>query len=299
MEELNSLLELDYLPMNTTLSEYIKDMNLNELYVAEMVNATLRAFFNHQDKNVLSAFLILGLLGIPEYQIKGGNSKLINAIVDDCKKSKNFNLLLNTEVQAISKSTEGGRYNITSSKGANEYDLVVIAAPLSTTGVKFNDKLDHLNKFRKSPTANPSQVSFIEGELNENTFQTTKFPRKLIPLNLLTSAKITGLFNLGNRLFRVHSATKIHQNELEALNIFKSDFKIINTHSWSYASARFDPVNVSELPGYELDKGLLYTNAHEPVDTSMECALISSTNLYNLIEEMYSGKTKDVKRDDL
>jgi protoporphyrinogen oxidase len=290
MEELNNKLDIHDVPANMTISEYIKDMNLHELYKAEMINSTLRAFFGQHDPNAYSAFIVLALLGIPEYRIKGGNGKLIQVILDDLKKSNDFNLLLNTEVTTINKDED--RY-ILSSKEERDYDLVVIAAPLSVSRIKFHGLLEHLNKYRKSPKANSVTVTYIEGELNEHTFQTNKFPRKLISVQELTSAKINSIFNLGNNLYRVHSVSKIHQNELEALNIFVSDFKIVNSYTWEYASARYDTFNIAEIPGYVLDTGLLYTNAHEPIDTSMECTLITSINLANLVGEMYPSEKKD------
>jgi hypothetical protein len=290
--EFNKLVSID-LPTNVTISQYIEEMNLSDLYVTEMVKATMRSYYNHDDMNVLAAFLTLAQVGQMEYKIKGGNKKLIKAMYEDCIKVNRFNLKINSAVKEITKNdSPGGFYTVTTSEGDKDYDLVIIATPLTVSGIKFKGLLEHLNKLTKLPKANPVRVTYIEGELNESEFGTNQFPRKLIPINPMTSANINAIFNLG-KVLRLHSVSEVNQSELEGLNILKPGFKILNTYMWSYGSGKYDPINESDLPGYVLDSRLLYSNIHESVRSSMECSLICSTNLANLIEDMFLIKKKE------
>jgi prenylcysteine oxidase/farnesylcysteine lyase len=295
IEELISLLDMKDM-VNKTISEYIQELGLSDKYVSEMVNTTLRAICNQDDMSVLSAFSAMVKLNSEMLRVKGGNQLLVESIIDKCKKAKNFKLHLNTNVQAIGKKDPAGRYILESSKGSNEYDIIILAAPLSVSKIEFNDLLQHLNQFKAYPKATPLQVTYIQGELNTDVLGITKLPQILFPKESLTSAKIVEIFNY-NGLFRLHSASKINANELAKEELFKKGFKVLTTYSWSYAWGQFKPIyNFAEIPGFMMDTRLFYTNAHEVIDSSMECALVTSKNIVNMIEDMYLVK-KPVKED--
>jgi hypothetical protein len=285
-EELVNMLDMKEIA-NKTMSEYIQELGLSDKYVSEMVNTTLRAIYNQDDMSVLSAFSAMVKLRDQQLHIKGGNQKLIEAVLDECKKSSNFKLLLNNDVKSIGKKDPAGRYILESSKGSNEYDIIILAAPLSVSKIEFTDLLQHLNKFTNTPKEVAVHVTYIQGELNSDTFKTTTFPEFLLPEECLTSAKIVSIFNY-NGMLRVHSLNKINESELAKEEIFKKGFKILSTFSWSYALGELKPVrNFADVPGYMMDTRLFYTNAHEILVSSIESSLWSAKNVVNMIEDMY------------
>src|SRR5690606_38072339 len=119
-------------------------------------------------------------------------------------------------VTEINKDTNGtytirtGTLDLTGKK----YDLVVIASPLSITDISFTGGLEHLNRYKNTPKANPIYVTIVEGEFNEDFFKTNSFPKIIMPNQRLTSAKIGTIFNFG-KIKRVHSIGKINKDELE------------------------------------------------------------------------------------
>jgi hypothetical protein len=294
IEEFINLLGLNNM-VNRTVTQYIKEMDLNELYAKEIINGTISSLFNiHDNVNLLSAFIGLAKLGKTYHTTVTGNQQILLEILNECTRSKNFNSFLNSTITSINKEDE--KYTITTPQGEKEYDIVIIAAPLSVTGIKFSGALAKLNKFTSSPKANPFHVTYIEGELNNEAFHTTSFPRILIPKEKPTSGEINAIFNFG-KIFRLHSMSQVDQVELEKTNLFKKGFKIIKMHHWSYACSTFEPiVNFNDIPGYVLDNDLFYTNAHEVITTGMDFALIASQNIANILEDKYVMKI-NIKED--
>jgi L-2-hydroxyglutarate oxidase LhgO len=297
IEEVVGILEAKNL-VNKSITDYVKEINLNEKYVNEIVKGAMLGIYNQDDMSVLSAFLTLVKLDKELFYIKGGNKQLVEAMMDTCMNSKNFKLFLNIDINSISKKEQAGIYTIKSKNETKEYDLVILAAPLSVTNINFTENLEYVNKFKKSPKATKMQITYIQGEFNTETFKRSTFPRKiLIPETPITSAKINGIINF-NGIYRLHSRMPIVESELEEENIFKKGFKVLKTHTWSYAFGKFEPImSFIEIPGYRLDTRLFYTNAHEVITTSMESALASAVNVVNMIEEMYMIEKKDVKKD--
>jgi prenylcysteine oxidase/farnesylcysteine lyase len=291
IEEIISILDMKDL-VDKTMSTYISEMGLNELYISEMLNATMRALYSQQDMTVLATFSALSKLGKELYHIKGGTRKLVDALIDICEKSKdNFKLLLNTNVISISKKDPAGRYILRSSVGSEEYDIIIIAAPLSVAKIEFTDLLKHLNKFNNLPKPVSVHVTYIEGQLNNESFGTNIFPQILIPEQALTAASITAIYNFGG-VYKIHSLGRLTQAELEKSKLFRDGFKVLYSFGWSYACGRFEPMlDFANIPGYILDTRLFYANAIEIIDVGMEEAIFSSQNVVNIIQDMYIGKT--------
>jgi hypothetical protein len=283
--------------VNKSIADYVREINLNEKYVNELLKGAMLGIYNQEDMSVLSAFFTFVKLDKELLYIKGGNKRLVEAMLETCRKSKSFNLLLNTDVKSISKKESAGRYTLKASNQTKEYDLVILAAPLSISNIDFTDNLQNLNKFKKSPKATPITVTYIQGELNTDAFGRATFPLLLVPEVPITSAKINEIFNF-NGIYKLHSSTPIVESELEKENVFKKGFKVLKTFTWSYACGKFEPImNFENIPGYVLDTRLFYTNAHEVITASMETALFSAANVVNMIEDMYMVEKKDIKKD--
>jgi protoporphyrinogen oxidase len=290
-DEMINMYQLNGL-VNITMQQFVQNLGLNDAYVREMVNGTMRAIYNQPEMNALSGLATLAKLNGEFLHVKGGNGKIIEALINNCKKSKNFNLYLGHDVKSIAKNVNG-TFTLTSSKASGEYDLVIVASPLSVANIQFGGSISHLNKFKGvSPKPVPIHVTYIEGDFDDQNFGRTAFPNVMMTEERLTSAKISTIFNFG-RLHRLHSMGKIQQNELEALNIFKKDFKILFDFSWSYAAGKFEVLkSAADIPAYVLDTRLFYTSANEPLSSGMECSLFSAKNVANMIEDMYPSKQK-------
>jgi prenylcysteine oxidase/farnesylcysteine lyase len=295
IEELINVLNLkEY--VNRTMSAYVSELGLNDIYTSEMVNASIRGIYNQEDVSVFGAFCALAKQGKEFFTIKGGNRQIVDAVIKTCKGSNNFKLYLDTNVISISKQNPAGKYILTSSKGSEDYDLIIIASPLSVANIKFTDLLQHLNKYNSLPKPVPVHVTYIEGQLNDEVFGTDAFPKILIPEKPFTNASINSIFNF-NGIYRIQSLNKLTQSELEGSKLFKEGFRVLNSFGWTYAMGRLEPIlDFTDVSGYMLDTRLFYASAHEAIASGMEMSLQSAQNVVNIIEDTYLMK-KTVKED--
>jgi hypothetical protein len=286
------LIEMSNL-VNITMSEWVKTLNLNNLYAEEMINATLNSIFNQNDMSAISGLFALSKIGKQCYRVDGGNGLIPRSIAEILSADHDFKLHLNTGVRKISK-TDNHTYEVsTGIMGETfEFDILVIATPFSISSIHFGNMLEHLNSFVNTPTPINLHVTYLEGELNPDFFKGAN------PKILLTKSDlhIGGIFNYGD-FFRIHSRNKLTKKEIEDLKIFKS-YKLLHDFAWNYACGKFDPIlNFSDIPSFVLDNRLFYLSAHETITTGMDISLMSSKNIANMIEDLYIEKK--LKKDDI
>lgn len=70
--------------------------------------------------------------------INEGNNKLSENILEKAVKNNKLNLKLNTKIDTIHKLSNG-KYKLISPEINEEFDLIVIAAPLEISDLKFID----------------------------------------------------------------------------------------------------------------------------------------------------------------
>jgi len=70
------------------MQQFVQNLGLNDAYVREMVNGTMRAIYNQPEMNALSGLATLAKLNGEFLHVKGGNGKIIEALINNCKKSK-------------------------------------------------------------------------------------------------------------------------------------------------------------------------------------------------------------------
>lgn len=300
IEELGKILEISHL-MNITMSDLANQLKLDESYRTDMIKTVLYTIYNQEDMCAACGMLCLGKLSGDYLRLKKGNSLFIKSIINHLKLYPRFNLYTNVKVTHIFK--EGvGNYKLQFTGAvfpSKEYDMVVIATPMSTSGISFSGSISHLIKYSKVPKGVPLHVNYIRGELNYDYFKTKFPPRILMGIEKLRPAGISAIFNFGD-FHRVHSITKLDTKKLDKLNIFKKGYEIVKDYYWNFASGKFDPIlNFSEIPGYVLDSRLFYLSAHESITSSMEMSLISSVNMANVIMDLTPGMTNQKLKEDI
>jgi len=275
IEELMKILELSNM-VNKTVTELTQDLRLDSSYTTDMIQSVLHTIYNQKDMCAVSGLICLSHLNYEYHRIKGGNSLLVKNMIDKLKLSPRFNIFLNVKINHISKHGVG-KYlvQLSNSDKPQEYDIVVIATPISVSDISFSGSIEPLNEYKNNPKGIPIHVNYIRGELNYDYFKTNYPPKILMGMEKLSPAKITAIFNFGE-FHRVHSTSKLNYKEIDSLNIFKKGYEIVKDYDWNFACGKFDHIlNFSDIPGYVLDSRLFYLSAHEAITSSMEMSLIS------------------------
>ena len=297
IEELMKILELSNL-VNITVSQLAKDLHLDESYTTDAIQNVLYSIYTQKDMSAFSGLLILSQLSGEYYQIKGGNLQLVKTILDKLKLLPRFNLILNEKVTHISKHGTG-KYSLHLGKSnmSKEYDLVILATPMSNSGISFSGSIEYLNRYANVPIGISKYVSYIKGELNYDYFKTKSPPKILMGMEKLMTAKIYAIFNFGD-FHKIHSERKLDYKKVDGLNIFGKGFKIVKDYFWDFSCGKFDHIlNFSDIPGYVIDTRLFYLSAHESITSSFEMSLISSENIANLIFDMKPNNHDKLKQD--
>jgi hypothetical protein len=292
LSDMIHLIDINHM-VNTTMTEWLKELNLNDLYAQEMINATLNSIYNQHEMAAISGLFALSKIGNQYYRIEGGNGLIPRTLADMLISHKDFKLHLNTPVRSISK-TDNNTYEVSSGlMGTSfKFDILVIATPLSISSLHFGNGLEHLNSFINTPKPVNLHVTYLEGELNPEVFK-HHHPNTLFSM---PETHIGGIFNYGN-FFRIHSRNKLTRNDLDNLNLFKN-YKILHDFAWNYACGKYDPIlNFSDIPSFVLDNRLFYLSAHEVFASGMDLSLMASKNVANMIEDLIIEKK--LKKDDI
>jgi hypothetical protein len=73
------------------------------------------------------------------------------------------------------------------------------------------------------------------------------------------------------------------------------NYKLIYSQEWKYAYPQLNPVDIHDLPDFEIDKNVYHINAIEKASSCMELILISSKNIANIITNKLKNGKEGVK----
>jgi prenylcysteine oxidase / farnesylcysteine lyase len=278
--------EIDSLFESTGLKEYCSkpfDMVLTEVGVSQEfideVTAPITRTIYSQNAD-LGGFAglasLIGVYGYPIYRFTDGN----NAFPAHLVEASNAEVKQEQKVTGIEKAVNGS-YVVTSVKGTEAFDSVIIAAPLALAGIEF----DGVNvPAWEPPQYQPVFTKVLQGVLDPTFFglkTDAELPAIILTTKEADPIKHCSIQKIENKEAIVTlTSTKPIPDDLTE-QAFKSKPVQVLEHTWKAAYPQFKPI--AKLPPNQLDERLFYVNAVEPAVSSMETMALSALNCILLL----------------
>ena len=281
--------------IHQSFEDYLIKEGFNRFYINEMLSCVIAGIYNQNvNFNGFAGMVTLAsMFGTPN-SIKGGNYIIIERMIEALTKSNKFKLSLNTKVTEIEKLVNG-KFSVKTNTGlVEEFDTVVIAAPLLKTDIEF--KNIELKSNIRPKNFQRTHVYYIRSELKYERFglcDYSEVPWAIMSMNKLKT-DISEFLKMEKDLYKVQSDTKLSEEELSEYFIKPN---ILVYKDWLYAYPKLDVMKDEELPDFVIDNNLYHVNAIETAASAMELSLISSKNIVNMIVGGNATANKDKKVD--
>ncbi|GES94549.1 prenylcysteine lyase [Rhizophagus clarus] len=267
-----------------TAQYYLSDLEkINPLYLQHFVEPLTRVNYaqNLGELHALGTFISLVPQGSKSSSIKGGNFQLFEKFVE----SSGANLKLDTRVTNVTKLPSSNGTNVkyvvkTKDGSSEEYDAVVLAAPIQFTGIEF----ENMNlKIKKIPYVT-LHVTLVTGHVNPAYFGRSKIedvPEQIVTTNsgkceFLSFASKLRLPN-GETINKLFSHHELSDEMLDRLYI---------SRSWTFRKVwkSYPKLLTNQtFPPLEPDENFFYINSFEPFISTMETECVSSKNIVKLL----------------
>ena len=312
---------------------FLEDHQVYAPFSTDIIQASTRVNYaqNLDQIHGLEAIVCMSTDGA--MAIKGGNWQIFDSMI----KASSANLLLNTSVSEIFQQDDG-TYIITSASAnesdettdiqLEEFDTVVLAAPLQFSNVKFDplpsnvpEKISYV-QLHVTLFSSPHKLSPLAFNLPSDTpapeVILTTLPndaetdsRNAAPLDFFSVSTLRSVFNPAvprtEYLYKVFSPEPLTSTFLSRLlgftdpgsvlsDIPKSDISWVFEkvwHSYPYLPPR---VTFDEI---QLDANLWYTSGIESFISTMETSSLMGTNVARLIVDDWMNPEKQEVQDEL
>jgi beta-glucanase (GH16 family) len=303
---------------NTSIHDYFAALNVNKNIVEDVLVPINRAIYNQNDNS--SAFSMFGSLTalINHESVPTGNSDLVKALF----KAADATTMVNEKVVSIQKNqpTAPGThtqptFTVTTSTGlVEEFDAVMIAAPLEVTNITW---INFDNNINASSMLNrhyyPWYVTVVEADrINPTQFQpqsnTTALPHILLTNAQGTTATTPWVciqpvgkhgkngthINSTKNVFLIYSDQSIQHNVtlLKSIVVHPNMETLVEQH-WPYTFAHLYPTSSAAGKKTEqpivLSPGIYNLNALESLASAMEVSSIAAHNSARLAYEYLYG----------
>jgi hypothetical protein len=294
LEDFLTRIELDELINQTIESYLISELGVNEQFIDEIVSSLIASIYNqHKEINAFAGIVNLIATNNQAYEITGGNSNLINKLIQFLRQNSRFRLNLNTKINQIILNEDGSyslnvnKFQSTKSEIFQFYDAVIIACPINKARIEFINFPKNIPSKNKLPEFfQTNQKAYIQGELNPEFFNYPPdyiLPRIMLSNNKTLSLTISEIVELKENFYAIQSDRIIYESEISNSNLFKEGFDLVREYQWDYAYPKLIPYNLTDLPSFLLNDNLYYINAMEVASSCMKMELISSRNIANII----------------
>lgn len=296
LSEMLKKIELEGL-VSVTIEDYLRELGASDLYIEEFINGFIAGIYNqHKEINGFAGFVNLIGVNYKPLSIVGGNNVVIKKLVENLKitKKSHFNLFLNQTVTELNKTSTG--YILTTVEGTKEYDVVIIACPITKTQIKLTG-LEHFEGKNNEPVnLQRTHVTVVSGKLSNKFFGTEgELPTLFLITNKLACFNITDIIVTDDGHVKIQSDGNLSE-VIKHQGLFEPGYKILKEHQWDFAYPKLIPFkSENNLPKFKLQDGLYYINAIEVAASCMELSLISSRNIVNMVELEYLNVTAPSK----
>jgi prenylcysteine oxidase/farnesylcysteine lyase len=297
----------DGLKLNTVITQtgakYCNANRIGKTFAGEIIESVARGNYARNLDQIHAVDTLVCLVSDSSHGIQGGNSQLFERFLSE----SSARLHLKTEVKRLTKTKIKGKkqWAVTTSHSGRQttqnYDHVILAAPIQDTGFKIRARPAHAFPNVHYVQLHVTLISTTTARpLNELFGGIPSVPQLILTTNEgareggkapdFYSMSYRGTYDRGNGTeyaVRIFSRKKIDDAWLDKAfgkeNIGWVYRKVWNAYPSSHPSPTYPPVKV--------DDGFWYANSIEPFISTMDTATLSSRNIVNLMfkEEFKSG----------
>ena len=250
---------------------------VSESFIGDIVNAATRVNYAQEVTQLHGLMSTVSFVTDGGYSVDGGNELIFKGLVE----RSHAELRLNASVTSISQ-IKGG-WEVCVSSDCEEYHHVIIANPMSLSGITISPKIEvlpveYVRLFVTivATTANPSSEYF---------------KTKIVPNDILTTTsdivpEIQSLSVVGRAgrvlIYKIFSLNDLSTDRIH--NLFEEDAAFLFMHRKTWNSY---PIGkpTSEFDEWEKAEGLWYLNGMERFISTMETATIAGQIVARLVAE--------------
>ncbi|KAF9433421.1 hypothetical protein BGZ76_009479 [Entomortierella beljakovae] len=304
---------------------FLEDNGISAKYRSEVVEVATRVNYGSNLDDIHALGALVTLAAEKAMQVEGGNFQIFEGMVYRSK----ANVKLNTKIARIHRIApkfEGAepRFEVTTVNGHKEiFDTIVIAAPIESTGIKFDFEVPPLHEVKYRTI----YATFVRGRVNPAYFgaSTKNFPAHILTTNHdaeFTSLSIQTKLKNGETITKIFSPEPISEELLDRLY---SNRTWVESKKWKAypklrplapvtpANLNPDSIENKQLEQYvvkdnqqsehqpqqravaadwgkvEIVPGIFYLNAFEPLISTMETETIAGKNIARLVRDRILG----------
>ena len=287
--------------MKTPASEYLKKLRWNEKLINEIITGALRNNYG-QGTSVNAFTALVALAGMQSdslWSVVGGNYQIAKCALKDSGAS-----LVMDDVISVTKSEGEGsvKYAIATENGENNegYDLVIVANPLNTSSVKYNNFSSDVYTAAATTPYHRTVASIYKAKINQKFFGLTtdiaNFPQAILTTDMEAPP------------FKFNSVGALVPSEMkkDEMEKYRSSHRDDPERVWKVFSPQpltreqclslfpeVDQIDDSvccdwlaypqyiapyQAPSFILDDGVFYINAIEMAASAMEMSAIGAKN---------------------
>lgn len=273
--------------------EHLKNMSMSDVTIDELVQAISLVNYG-QPVRQLHAFVgavssagadFAGTL----WSIDGGNEQLVHRLAQQ----SNARLLLQTDVREIELVSDGTYALRDGNANQMIYDSVVIAHPLSMSGITFRGFPDSTNKLiaaeKQMGKYHRTVASFVSGTRSAN-FTSPHLNDVVVCRDgffFQSISKVTPVSGATNseNVYKIFSPEPLNPEQMAALFDRVDEVHVVDWRA--YPDYRLLD---QQTPHFVLHSGLFYVNAIEWAASAMEMSLIGAKNAALLTREFLSAR---------
>ncbi|CCH45687.1 Prenylcysteine oxidase 1 [Wickerhamomyces ciferrii] len=269
---------------NTDGESFLISKSISEIFTKNIIEAATRVNYASNVDEIHGLEAVVSLAAEDTVQVVGGNYKIFEKFIDKSEAK----LSLNTGVHNITKLN--GKWTIHSDLGIDDFDQVIIAAPLRQTGITINGEISELQdvEYRKlhvtyvtTSKSNPVNHKYfgIEEEAPELILTSSGIDH--IPF---FSVNVVHYDNITERItYKIFSPDKIDSNFLSSY-LFNdiTDVDIVFEKLWNPYPV-LKPTD--KFDDFKIGDGIWYLNSIERFISTMETSALAGASVAGLISE--------------
>lgn len=265
-----------------TIEQVLQDMGIKEKIISELAIPACHYIYHQCGKRSMNGFAgFVSLIASddePIYYINNGNRSLCEKLIDQSQAI----LHLETSISAIKKMENG--YELTSSKGKEIFDKVVIFTPLEISDIQ-------IQGIKTMPSANrtyyPYVKTLIAGKINNAYFGTNRVPEMVLIAEGVDKAPETKMYGMSmidekddSEIWTISGPEKIPKDYLEQIFAKIDEIREIDVY---YTYPDLEPIAAENFDPLILDHNLYYGNCVDSLSPTMESSIIVAKNISQLL----------------
>lgn len=265
--------------------EILKLKKISDEFSNDIVEASTRVNYASNLNDIHGLETVVSMAAEDTMQVIGGNFQIFENFI----KKSGAKLLLNTNVYKVSQLRD--KWIVESDLGKDEFDQVIIAAPLDQTGIVIEgDEILELEKIEyrtlyvtyvSTPRSNPVNHSYFGDDVIIPEMILTRSSEKFIPFY---SINIVDYDNITDTIFYKIFSPQSLDNKMLSNYLFQDieNVSIIFSKIWEPYPILKPTI---KFPDFEIGQGLWYLNSMGQFISTMETSALAGASVAGLISK--------------